>query len=86
MIFVRSEDKTLYNTVFKKLLDIGDFIGVKGFVFITQMGEISIHVREITLLGKSLNRFPLSRRKTEWFMMQSLIRNSGTGNGMLTWW
>src|SRR4030042_2769668 len=43
------EDKTWYNTVFKKLLDIGDFMGVKGYVFITQMGEISVHVKEMTL-------------------------------------
>jgi lysyl-tRNA synthetase class 2 len=57
------EDKTWYNTVFKKLLDIGDFIGVKGFVFVTQMGEISIHVREITLLGKSLKPLPIVKEK-----------------------
>ena len=47
------EDKTLYNTVFKKLLDIGDIIGVKGFVFTTQTGEISIHVTEFKILNKS---------------------------------
>lgn len=57
------EDKTWYNTVFKKLLDIGDFIGVKGFVFITQMGEISVHVKEITLLGKSLKPLPIVKEK-----------------------
>jgi lysyl-tRNA synthetase class 2 len=57
------EDKTWYNTVFKKLLDIGDFIGVKGFVFITQVGEISIHVRELTLLGKSLKPLPIVKEK-----------------------
>lgn len=57
------EDKTIYNTVFKKLLDIGDFIGVKGFVFITQMGEISIHVQEFTLLGKSLKPLPIVKEK-----------------------
>jgi lysyl-tRNA synthetase class 2 len=57
------EDKTWYNVVFKKLLDIGDFIGVKGFVFITQMGETSIHVREITLLGKSLKPLPIVKEK-----------------------
>jgi lysyl-tRNA synthetase class 2 len=57
------EDKTSYNTVFKKLLDIGDFIGVKGYVFITRMGEISIHVREITLLGKSLKPLPIVKEK-----------------------
>ena len=44
------EDKELYNTVFKKLLDIGDFIGIKGFVFRTQTGEISVHCKELTLL------------------------------------
>ena len=57
------EDKTGYNTVFKKLLDIGDFIGVKGFVFITQMGEISIHVKEFKLLGKSLKPLPIVKEK-----------------------
>jgi len=44
-----AEDKTLYNTVFKKLLDIGDIVGVKGFAFITQTGEISVHARELVL-------------------------------------
>ena len=52
------EDKDLYNKVFKKLLDIGDFIGIKGFVFKTQMGEISVHAKEITLLSKSLKPLP----------------------------
>ncbi len=45
------DDKTLYNDVFKKLLDLGDIIGVKGFVFRTQMGEISVHVKELTVLS-----------------------------------
>jgi lysyl-tRNA synthetase class 2 len=49
------EDKTLYNTVFKKLLDIGDYVGIKGYVFLTQTGEISVHVRELIVLSKSLN-------------------------------
>ena len=53
------EDKTLYNTVFKKFLDIGDFIGIKGFVFITQVGEISVHVTELRLLSKSLRPLPI---------------------------
>lgn len=53
------EDKTLYNVVFKKLLDIGDIIGVKGYVFTTQTGEISIHVREFKLLTKSLHPLPV---------------------------
>ncbi len=57
------EDKTLYNDVFKKLLDIGDIIGVKGFVFITQMGEITIHVREFTVLSKSLHPLPIVKEK-----------------------
>jgi lysyl-tRNA synthetase, class II len=57
------EDKTLYNEVFKKLLDIGDTIGVKGFVFITQMGEISIHVKELILLSKSLRPLPVVKEK-----------------------
>lgn len=54
-----SDDKTLYNTVFKKLLDIGDIIGVKGFVFTTQTGEISVHVTSLTVLTKSLRPLPV---------------------------
>jgi lysyl-tRNA synthetase, class II len=57
------EDTTNYNIFFKKLLDIGDFIGVRGFVFITQMGEISIHVKEITLLAKALKPLPVVKEK-----------------------
>ena len=57
------EDKTLYNTVFKKLLDIGDFIGVKGFVFRTQTGEISVHAQELKLLSKSLKPLPIVKYK-----------------------
>jgi lysyl-tRNA synthetase class 2 len=56
------EDKTLYNSVFKKL-DIGDIIGVKGFVFTTQMGEISIHIKEFTLLSKSIRPLPVVKEK-----------------------
>ena len=55
------EDKTLYNDVFKKLLDLGDFIGVKGHVFKTQVGEVSVHVTEFTLLSKSLKPLPLPK-------------------------
>jgi len=53
------EDKTLYNTVFKRLLDIGDIIGIKGYAFTTQVGEISVHVREFTLLSKALKPLPV---------------------------
>jgi len=53
------EDKTLYNTVFKKLMDIGDIIGVDGYVFTTQTGEISIHVEKLTILTKSLRPLPI---------------------------
>jgi lysyl-tRNA synthetase class 2 len=59
------EDKTLYNTVFKKLLDIGDYVGVKGFGFITQTGEISVHTQELTILAKSLKPLPVVRRDDE---------------------
>jgi lysyl-tRNA synthetase class 2 len=59
------EDKTLYNTVFKRLLDIGDIIGVKGFVFVTKMGEITIHVKEYTLLAKSLRVLPVTKEKDD---------------------
>ena len=56
-----AEDKTLYNKVFKKLLDIGDFIGIKGSVFITRVGEISINVKELTVLAKTLRPLPLPK-------------------------
>ncbi|HOW10837.1 MAG TPA: lysine--tRNA ligase [Bacteroidales bacterium] len=57
------EDKTLYNIVFKRLLDIGDIIGVKGRVFRTQMGEITVHVNEFTILSKSLRPLPVVKEK-----------------------
>ena len=57
------DDKTYYNTVFKKLLDLGDFIGVKGTVFRTQTGEISILAKEITVLAKSLKPLPVVKEK-----------------------
>ena len=57
------EDKSLYNTVFKKLLDIGDFIGVKGTVFRTETGEISVHAKELTLLSKALKPLPIVKYK-----------------------
>lgn len=57
------ENKDLYNTVFKKLLDIGDFVGVKGYVFRTQMGEISVHAEELTVLAKSLRPLPVVKVK-----------------------
>jgi len=59
------EDKTLYNTVFKKLLDIGDIIGVTGYVFITQMGEVTIHVKALKLLSKSLRVLPIVKEKED---------------------
>src|SRR5688572_10208319 len=55
----RGEDKTLYNTVFKKLFDLGDIIGIKGFVFTTQTGETTIHVKEFKLLAKSIKPLPV---------------------------
>ncbi len=57
------EDKTLYNTVWKRLLDIGDIVGVTGYVFITQMGEVSIHVKTLTVLSKSLRPLPIVKEK-----------------------
>ena len=57
------EDKTIYNSLVKKLLDFGDFIGVKGYVFRTQMGEISIHADQITFLAKSLRPLPIVKEK-----------------------
>ena len=57
------EDKEMYNTVFKRLLDLGDFIGIEGFVFRTQMGEISIHAKKLTVLAKSLMPLPIVKYK-----------------------
>ena len=57
------DNKTMYNTVFKRLLDIGDIIGVKGFVFVTKMGEITVHVKEFTVLSKSLKPLPIVKEK-----------------------
>lgn len=57
------ENKDLYNEVFKKLLDIGDFIGVSGYAFVTQMGEISVHVKTLTVLSKSLRPLPIVKEK-----------------------
>ena len=57
------EDKELYNTVFKRLLDLGDFVGIEGFVFRTQMGEISIHAQKLTVLAKSIKPLPIVKYK-----------------------
>lgn len=57
------EDKTMYNIVFKRLLDIGDFIGIKGYAFVTKMGEITIHVNEFIVLSKSLKPLPVVKEK-----------------------
>src|SRR5690606_21021425 len=59
------EDKTFYNTVFKKLLGLGDFVGVKGYIFTTQTGEISLHVTDIKLLSKSVKPLPVVKRDEE---------------------
>lgn len=57
------EDKTIYNTVFKKLLDIGDIVGIKGYAFITQTGQLSVHAKELTVLSKSLRVLPVVKEK-----------------------
>lgn len=59
------EDKTFYNTVFKKLLGIGDFIGLKGYIFTTQTGEISLHVTDLKILSKSVKPLPVVKRDEE---------------------
>ena len=59
----QGEDKDLYNVVFKKLLDIGDFVGIKGYVFRTQTGEISVHAQQLTVLGKSIRPLPIVKVK-----------------------
>jgi lysyl-tRNA synthetase class 2 len=60
---IKGEDTTLYDQVWKKLIDIGDFIGVRGFVFTTKTGETSVHVKEFTLLSKSLRPLPVVKEK-----------------------
>ena len=72
------EDKTLYNTVFKKLLDLGDFIGVKGHVFTTQVGEISVHVTELKLLAKSLRPLPVVKTKKDEVTGEEVVYDSFT--------
>ena len=57
------EDKAMYNTVWKKLLDIGDIVGIKGFAFITQTGQLSVHAKELTLLSKSLKVLPIVKEQ-----------------------
>ncbi len=59
------DDKVLYNDVFKKLLDIGDFIGVEGHMFITQTGEMSLHVKELVVLSKSLRPLPVVKKDAD---------------------
>jgi len=59
------DDKTMYNTVFKKLLDIGDIIGIRGFVFFTKMGELTIHVKEYKVLCKSVRPLPIVKEKDD---------------------
>ena len=56
-------EQQMYNVVFKKLLDIGDFVGIKGFVFRTQMGEISVHAKQLTVLAKSVKPLPIVKYK-----------------------
>ena len=57
-----SEDKTLYNTLFKKKLDLGDIIGIEGYAFLTKMGEITIHVTDLKILSKSIRHLTCSER------------------------
>ena len=73
------EDKTMYNTVFKKLLDIGDIIGIKGFAFFTQTGQLSVHAKELTVLSKSLRVLPIVKTNPqvkETFVKRTLIINT----------
>ena len=60
-----SEDKSLYNTIFKKKLDLGDIIGIRGFVFKTQMGETSVHVKELKVLSKSVRPLPVVKESKD---------------------
>ena len=77
------ENKDLYNTVFKKLLDLGDFVGIKGFVFKTQTGEISVHAQELTVLAKSIKPLPIVKMKDGRSTTRSTTRNCAIANA--TW-
>ena len=73
----------MYNTVFKKLLDIGDFVGIKGHVFTTKVGEISIHVEEFKVLTKTLRPLPLPKVDTEGNVFDSFTDpEKDTASGM----
>lgn len=74
----------MYNTVFKRLLDLGDFIGIEGFVFRTQMGEISIHAKKLTVLSKSIKPLPIVNTKTESLTTSLKTLNCVIANVMLT--
>lgn len=70
------EDKTLYNTVFKKLLDIGDYVGIKGYVFTTKVGEVTIRVRELTVLAKSLRPLPVVKKTVDPETGQEIVHDA----------
>ena len=76
------EASTAYNTVFKKLMDIGDIVGVKGFVFRTQTGEISVHAKELTMLSKSLRPLPIVKEK-EGKVFDAFTDRESSGQGSL---
>ena len=76
----------MYNEVFKKLLDFGDFIGIEGELFTTQVGEKTVKVKNFTLLSKSLNHCPFQKKKTESFTMPLQIQNNVIDNAMRIWW
>lgn len=77
-------ESTLYNKVFKKLLDIGDIVGIRGFAFITKTGELSVHCKELTVLSKSLRPLPVVKEKDGRYTTPSAIRNCVTANVMST--
>ena len=76
------EDKSLYDLVWKKLVDLGDIIGVKGYVFITKTGETSIHAKELTILSKSLKPLPVVREADGQVFDAVQILNLNTGSVM----
>ena len=78
------DNKDMYNQVFKKLLDLGDFIGVTGFVFRTQTGEISVHAKSLTVLAKSLKPLPIVKRRTGRCLMLLKTLSSVTASVMST--
>ena len=80
------EDKTWYNTIFKKLLDIGDFVGIEGYMFTTKTGETTLHAKKLPSLQNVSIPFPFLKKRTEKYTMHSQIPKCELACVTLIWW